>query len=279
MSVSSNIAESVQDPVRPAPSAPEDGTGESLRRTYDRYFKVILAESDKHLDWSYRLRYQVYCLENQYESASDNANERETDEYDRQSEHALLIHRETGTVVGTTRLIMPKVNGKDLFQPIHQICPPDILAELSDRIPVSKTAEISRFAIAKEFRRRAEDKGTITGGLTNMGSDNPRRLIPHISLGLIQSIVAMAQKRGMTHIYAVMEPALLRMLRGLGIHWEKLGPVVDYHGRRQPCFCDLDQLLATTWDEHPEVWEVMTDEGRIWPLNPEKTSNGAISRV
>ena len=67
---------------------------------------------------------------------------------------------------------------------------------------------------------------------------------------------------------AVMEPALLRMLRSLGIYFEKLGPSVVYHGRRQPCFCELDRLLRTTWAERPDIWEVLTENGRLWPLAP-----------
>jgi N-acyl amino acid synthase of PEP-CTERM/exosortase system len=60
-----------------------------------------------------------------------------------------------------------------------------------------------------------------------------------------------------------MEPALLRMLRHLGIYFESIGPVVEYHGRRQPCFSNIEELLATTWDERPDVWEVLTDGGRL----------------
>lgn len=274
MNISSVIPGSVSEATPSDQTAPEIGAEERLRGIYDQHFEVVLADSDKLRDWSYRLRYQVYCIENEYEPISDNPDGRETDQFDSQSAHGLLIHRKSGTVVGTTRLIMPKVNGKDLLQPIYQMCSSSILAEYASRIPADKTAELSRFAITKEFRRRVEDQGTLSGGLTRMNGENPRRVIPHISLGLMQAVVAMAKSRGITHIYAVMEPALLRMLRGLGIYFEKLGPVVEYHGRRQPCFCDLDQLLATTWEERPDVWEVLTDGGRLWPYEGNKAALG-----
>lgn len=277
MNISPAFADSALESRTDRPPVPRDADREGLRTIYNQYFEVLLADSEEMRDWSYRLRYQVYCVENDYEPISENPDEKEIDPFDAQSEHGLLIHRESATVVGTARLIMPKVNGKDLLQPIYQMCASDILAAYSDRIPADKTAELSRFAIAKEFRRRAEDKGTLSGGLTKVDGDkNPRRVIPHISLGLMQAVVAMARKRGITHIYAVMEPALLRMLRGLSIYFEKLGPVVEYHGKRQPCFCDLDKLLATTHDERPEVWEVLTDDGRLWPLRQEKDSAGDL---
>lgn len=271
MNSTSNIAIPSRDSRALEKTPPEYGGREELREIYDQYFEVVLADSEELRESSYRLRYQVYCVENQYEPVEENPNQQETDPFDPQSEHGLLVHRESGTTVGTTRLIMPKVNGADLMQPIYQMCSSDILMEYASRIPADKTAELSRFAIAKEFRRRAEDKGTVSGGLTKMNGENPRRVIPHISLGLMQAVVAMSKNRGITHIYAVMEPALLRMLRGLGIYFEKLGPVVEFHGQRQPCFCDLDRVLATSWKERPEVWDVLTDGGQLWA--PPSTSD------
>ncbi len=73
----------------------------------------------------------------------------------------------------------------------------------------------------------------------------------------------------MTHLCAIKEPALLRMLSRLGIHFNNLGPRVEYHGTRQPCYSNLDLLLARTWIERREVWEILTRDGEIWPLNTE----------
>lgn len=237
----------------------------NLKETYDQYFKVVRAETDDLREWSYRLRYQVYCIENAFEPVAENPGERETDRYDPQSVHSLLVHHPTGAVVGTTRLILPRLNGKAVPLPVETLCPAELLGRFAHRIPAERAAELSRFAVAKEFRRRAEDKGSVAGGLSPTDGDNPRRVIPHISLGLMQSVLAMATERGITHIYAVMEPTLLRMLRHLGIYFENIGPLVEYHGRRQPCFCEVDQILATTWEERPDVWEVLTDNARLRP--------------
>jgi len=237
----------------------------SLREAYDQYFQVVRAETDDLREWSYRLRYQVYCIENAFEPVAENPGERETDRYDPQSVHSLLVHHPTGTVVGTTRLILPRVNDSAIPLPVETLCPADLLAGFAHRIPAERAAELSRFAVAKEFRRRAEDKESVAGGLSPTDAENPRRVIPHISLGLMQSVLAMATEHGITHIYAVMEPALLRMLRHLGIYFENIGPPVEYHGRRQPCFCEIDQILATTWEQRPDVWEVLTDNARLRP--------------
>jgi N-acyl amino acid synthase of PEP-CTERM/exosortase system len=88
----------------------------------------------------------------------------------------------------------------------------------------------------------------------------------HLQLGLIRSCVEMSVREGITHWAAMMEPALLRLLTRLGIHFNPLGPLVDHHGRRQPCWVDLDVMLRRVFNERPDVWDVITDGGRLWPL-------------
>ena len=88
----------------------------------------------------------------------------------------------------------------------------------------------------------------------------------HLPLGLIRSCVEMSVREGITHWAAMMEPALLRLLTRLGIHFNPLGPLVDHHGRRQPCWVDLDVMLRRVFAERPDVWDVITDGGRLWPL-------------
>ena len=53
---------------------------ESLKAAYDRYFRVVRAESPDQREEAFRLRYQVYCVENDYEPICENPGERETDE-------------------------------------------------------------------------------------------------------------------------------------------------------------------------------------------------------
>ena len=87
----------------------------------------------------------------------------------------------------------------------------------------------------------------------------------HLPLGLIRSCVEMSVREGMTHWAAVMEPALLRLLTRLGIHFNPLGPLVEYHGQRQPCWVDLGIMLDRVHAERLDVWNVITDGGRLWP--------------
>jgi len=78
------------------------------------------------------------------------------------------------------------------------------------------------------------------------------------SIGLIRD----AWEQGITHWSAVMEPALLRLIGRLGIDFSPLGPLVDYHGTRQPCHGDTNEVLAGIKRQQRDVWALITDSGR-----------------
>ena len=229
--------------------------------------RVHLARSDADREQAYRLRYQVYCVENDFEPAAQHRDGRETDPYDAQSVHGLALYRNTDSVAGTARLILPPRKPDGLPLPTPQICSPCVIASNAHRIPAHSTAELSRFAISKSERHRHMARNNATPERV-ASSTSARQVVSTVSLGLMQAAIAMARTNHITHLYALMEPALLRMLRGLGIHFEKLGPTVEYHGRRQPCFCDLTRLLDTTLVERPDIWAIITDHGKLWPRKP-----------
>ena len=226
--------------------------------------KIVFAQIDELRKVAYRVRYQVYCLETRFERALEFPSRMETDEYDAQSLHALLVHRRTGIVLGTTRLILPALNESALPLPISNVCTPDIFRKISRRLPFHQAAEISRFAISKDFRRHLVEKSIISDAMMSIGEKALYRVLSnYISLGLMQAAADMAMANGITHAYAIMEPSLIRMLRHLAIYFEEIGPVVYHHGWRQPCFCNIDSLLATTRAERPDVWAVLTQNGRL----------------
>jgi N-acyl amino acid synthase of PEP-CTERM/exosortase system len=113
-------------------------------------------------------------------------------------------------------------------------------------------AEVSRFCISKQFRRRqSKGEGRDT-------QQERRSMAPLMSLGLIQSLVQMSAERGITHWCATMDPVLLRLLAAMSIHFEPLGPLVRYHGTRQPCYCEVGPMLERVKSEQRPLWEVLT---------------------
>ena len=232
---------------------------DSLFDVYSRHFMTVPANGADLRERFYRLRYQVYCVENPFEDAATHPDGLETDEFDEHSIQSLLIHIPTGMVAGGIRIILPQREGAPRDMPVWRICDREAYAQRDLHLPVSRTAEVSRNAVSKEFRHHfAHHCG---------GGDELRRIIPHISLGLLGAVIRMCAENGITHVCAAMEPPMLRMFARLGVHFLKLGGPVDYHGTRQPAYADLDSLLARTFVERPDVWAIMTKRGAYWPLN------------
>lgn len=239
----------------------DSSSAADLTEVYHRYFDVVPATTSELLDEALRLRYQVYCVEHAFENPREHPDGREIDRYDSHSVHSLLIHKPTRAVVGTVRLILPG----DEPLPITEICHDPRLQDPAV-FPPATTAEISRFAISKTFRRRAEDARGLDASLVDaetIADPTNRRVIPHMALGLIKAVGQMSVSHGITHLCAVMDPALLRLLQRLGIRFDSLGPPISYHGMRQPCHATP---LAISWGlraERPDAWDLITEQGAL----------------
>lgn len=233
-----------------------------LMDVYSKYFDVVRADTPELVREAYRLRYQVYCVENAFENPDEHPDGLETDEFDRHSVQSLLIHRGSGMVAGCVRLILPRPDAPGRALPMFSLCRDPRLAG-DQLLPARSTAEISRFAISKSFRRRAEDTGAATG-IPALPRAEERRVIPHITLGLMKAVAWMSHEHGITHLCAVMEPALLRLISRFGLFFTPLGPLVSYHGKRQPCFAAVESLGRGVRDHRPEALELITEAGKYY---------------
>jgi N-acyl amino acid synthase of PEP-CTERM/exosortase system len=209
---------------------------------YERYFEVKPASTPGLLHAAYALRYQVYCVEHAFEDSAEHADEQETDRYDGYSVHAVLIYRPTDEVAGCVRLILPTAEAGLDALPIRPLLGAEERRRM-DALPRSSTAEISRYAVSKAFRRRAGEEHYPDVDV-DLSAADARRLAPHMTLGLFRGIATLAAAHGVTHVSAAMAPSLLRLLERFGLAFERLGPPLDYHGLRQPCVAELDALRA-----------------------------------
>ncbi len=260
----------------------------NLKQLFTEYFDVCEANTPELVDESMRIRYQVYCVENQFEKPDAFPDQKEIDEYDRHSVHSVIRHKRTELVAATVRLVLPNPEDATIPFPIEKFCPTDISSAGIDlsTIPRQEIAEISRFAVSKEFKRRLDEQGTISGVGEDVDSypdpadvqadKKALRMFPHISLGLFQGIVRMSAEHDIKFWYAVMEPPLLRLLTRFGIRFTPFGPLMDYHGLRQPCFGNADEILAGIYFHRRDVWDLITDSGRTWP-SPEKQAEQRIA--
>jgi N-acyl amino acid synthase of PEP-CTERM/exosortase system len=239
--------------------AETDSHDAALVDVYNSIFEAVPANTVALRDECFRLRYQVYCVENHFLSAADRPDGRETDQHDRRSLHGLLRFRRNGASIGTVRVVLPESGPGAVPLPMYRVCQETGTA--AQLPPMAKTAEISRFAISKQFRQRAGDDLYGRVYRPEELAHDERRVIPHMTLGLIGLAVRLSQGSGVEHVCAIMEPALIRLLSRVGIHWHEVGPRVDYHGLRQPCVTPIDELLAGIEAERPEIYEVIVDDG------------------
>ena len=221
---------------------------------YERHFDVIRAATPQLVREAYRLRYQVYCVENLFEDPEQHITACESDDEDERAIHTLLLHRRTGEIAGTTRVILPD-------QQRSRPLPMATLLQGSDRrrfdrFPVAHTAELSRFAVSKQFRRRLGEQRYPDVGFGDAALiETERRLMPFISLGLIRGMFDICLEYEITHLAAVMEPPLIRILHRLGLDFTPIGEIVMHHGLRQPCFALLDDLIQHSRETDSIVWQ------------------------
>ena len=232
-----------------------------LASLFDSTFEVVTARRPDLLDQVHKLRYEVYCVENAFESPENHPNEREIDAFDAHAVHSALIHRASGNVVGCVRLILP-ATGSESQLPIQ-----DIVGEADrgplDGLPKDRTAEISRYAVSKSFRRRRGEDLYPDVGFPYAARINERRVMPHVTLGLLRGALQLCVEHGITHLCAVMEPSLLRLTSRMGLTFHPVGPKVNYHGIRQPTFAVLDELDRGFLQKQGDFYDVVTKDARI----------------
>jgi N-acyl amino acid synthase of PEP-CTERM/exosortase system len=230
---------------------------------------------------AYSLRYQVYCVEHQFEDAALFPDNKEIDAYDCRSVHSIVRHRASGITASAVRLVLPDPDNPKALFPIEEHCETSFKQAGIDwrSLPRETMAEISRFAVSKTFKRRVGEVTTVAGvsertdSYVDINSGDKGRQIPHLTLGLFVAIVKMSAEHGITHWYAVLEPSLLRLLARFGIELTYIGEPVEYHGYRQPCYASIDQVLAEVYKKCPDLWKMATEDGTLWPA-PDTTVRG-----
>ncbi len=254
---------SVQQRSAPPPLAAARSRMSSLVQAYRDAFDGVPAHTPALLRAAHRLRYQVFCVENKIFDPAKNPDGLERDGFDEHSMQAVLLHRAGKAVVGTVRLVLHKPGAQHGSLLFHQLCHDPRLDE-PDFLPLETTGEIGRFAISKLLRPRGDGDQPSQFYPPHEFAADPQRLLPQMTLGLIRVALQMCIEQRIRDVCAAMEPSLLRLLARFGLHFAPLGPPVDYHGLRQPCYANLVELFARARIEQPEVWAVMTDHGRLF---------------
>ncbi len=205
-----------------------------LADDFARTFEILIADTDELRARVYRLRHRVFCDELGYELDSDGT--LEADECDAQSIHCLLRHRASGLDTGCVRLVLPLAGGGGL--PFESYGLRYIERKVFDwkQIDSRQCCEISRLAVASNFRRRSGEFNTSDGVIDEdeaSALDSFMRVrFPYIAVSLYHAAIALVLQRNYGWVFMVVAPRLQRHLQRYGVQIAQISPVFDYCGKR-----------------------------------------------
>jgi len=195
------------------------------------------------LERSYRLRYEVYCLERKFLPAEHYPLGLESDQYDRHAIHVGAVAAD-GELAGTARGVRPSEIGLPLFDHCRAFAHETEFHGGNPRL-----LEVGRLVVGRNYRRR---RGDVVSGVAKAKSGPAtayhgaeRRRVGEDAFMTIQKALYEETKRiGATHWLTGMEEPLRRQLAEQGFPFRAFGPESDYFGVITPYQMSLNDLDA-----------------------------------
>jgi N-acyl amino acid synthase of PEP-CTERM/exosortase system len=179
------------------------------------------------LEQSYRLRYQVYCLERHFLPMEDHPDGRESDQFDRHSVHVGVLDA-WGELAATARIVSLTKAGPGL--PLFQHC--RIFADETELLdPDNNVVEISRLSMSRRYRRRPHD-----------GVPERRDVRREAFLMLLRGIYQATKRIDASHWLAATEKSLQRLVEQFGFPFRVIGPEANYGGPVAPYLMNLSEF-------------------------------------
>lgn len=209
--------------------------------TFNRYFTIRLAVTEEERKEAYALRYQVYIEEFGFDNPTHFKECLEVDEYDEYATTCLIYHNTSKSLAACVRM----VQGASYTQlPTEKF----ILGSIFDKATLQALkdhhglwGEVSRLAVAKQFRRRPRELFTPSGYY----EEEDKRTYPLLSIVCFLSCIVMTELNGIEHCIASMEPFLARLIRRSHLEFQDIGNLVEYHGQRKTYAIHRQQVLDT----------------------------------
>ncbi len=222
-----------------------EDSASALAKQFANHFALQQVCSPDQFDEIYKMRYQTYCEEFNYDVYHHNMRER--DEYDRFSQQCLLTSQSNQASAGSVRIIIPPTHKRGMLLPFEQNFSDAFYRNLinPDTLPYGCYCEISRVIISHEFRKRHGEQLSPRGIINDLSADtaDKQRKFPFITIGLYLAALSLFIQSNLSIVFMVMEPKLVRRLDQLGIYLTQASKVIDYHGQRAVYFATRDSLL------------------------------------
>lgn len=234
-------------------------------KNFIKYFQLFYANTPELMAQVHKIRYDVFCSELGLEKGCPK--DIEADEFDSHSYHYLLQHRPSQKYAGTIRIVLPPSDHPELITPIEKYCLDAVDQNIIDisQLPRGSFAEVSRLAVPADFRKRAGEAGKpyIVGSTQqNASEQNGRSNFPHIAIGLYLAAASLFTLKDLKYIFVMVEPRLARSMRRIGLHFEQMGDVIEYHGKRAPFYITPELLSEHLSPEVNNLYEHIKGEVR-----------------
>jgi N-acyl amino acid synthase of PEP-CTERM/exosortase system len=219
----------------------------------------------------YRIRYEVYSQELNYEPPEKFPDGLEMDRYDERSIHCLLQHRASGIYAGCVRIVFSEPSYPDGSLPFLKACTPHLDLK---QLPPSSFGEVSRLAVISRFRRRTGESKTPSGLLffhNQTQQEGEKRGFPVIAVSLYLAATAIGMNTGMERVFVLMEPRLARHLRYFGFVFQQVGDFIEFRGRRAPYQIVKEEIISGLPPHIAELLTVIRSQLNLpsLQLNPE----------
>ncbi len=193
---------------------------------FDGLYRAVIADTEASKEIHFNLRYQVYCLEKQFEPTACINTHQEIDKFDVHSIHFLIQHKLSGQWVGAARLVQGGPESLPMAE-LTRTCLPSGVAKHAN------FAELSRLSILKSFRRH--------GGETRVSE-------PEVLLGLIRATKEYSENHAIDYWMFLCRRSIMRIVGSLGMEMEVIGSPCEHRGIRYPYLA----RLATAFDGIPD---------------------------
>ena len=196
------------------------------------------------LEQSYRLRYEVYCLERKFLPAEHYPSGLEIDEFDCHALHVGALDN-SGALAGTARAVKASAMGLPLFDRCTVFPHEGEFHRANPRL-----VEVGRLVVGQRYRRPVRDVACSLESVSEPGpvKGGRRRVGETAYMTVLKALYQATRRIGVTHWVTAMEEPLRRQLARQGFSFQAFGPECDYYGLVVPyqiALRDLDAVILS----------------------------------
>lgn len=206
----------------------------SVHRLFDDSYEVVLADTEVSRAIHHKIRYQVYCMERDFENPANFPTGEESDRWDSHAAQFIVRQRDSEAWVAAIRLVLPYAASFPL-ETLHCLTPGHA-AHLRRR----HLGEISRVCVIRSPNPHHSNPHLDH----NFGHVTPDRE-SQVMLGLIRTIIIHGLERGIEHCYLLVTDAFARLLRRIGVVLHSVGTATEHRGFRAPYLMGLRETAAS----------------------------------